>query len=211
MGRLRRFYYDIFSHFYDLIIQMHSKDEGSNLRDFLIEKTGIRPWCKMLDICTGTGSVALAACKAAGPKGLVVGLDFSYGMLMKARDKASGKGLCLIAADVALMPFKANAFDCVTCSHAMYELKSKVRTGALEEIKRVLKEGRRFFMMEHCKPKNPVIKIFYYIRLMSMGSTENRVFAHDEFPFLKVHFDDIKKELSPSGKSKLIYGMKGSH
>lgn len=211
MSKFRRFYYDIFSHFYDLIIRLHSKDESSTLRDFLIKKTGMGRGDRVLDICTGTGAVAMAAHKAVAPEGLVVGLDFSYGMLSKAREKAREKGspaLSLVVGDVSEMPFKGNAFECVTCSHAMYELKSDVRMKALEEIFRVLKGTHRFFMMEHCKPRNPLIKCLYYIRLMSMGSPENRHFAEDEVPVINRFLNDVKKELSPTGKSKLISGMK---
>jgi len=213
MSRLRRFYYDIFSNFYDLIIRLHSKDDGAALRDFLITKTGMGPGDKVLDICTGTGAVAAAAHKLVAPDGMIVGLDFSYGMLSKARQKAIGKGLsrlCLVVGDVGNMPFKRDVFQCVTCSHAMYELKSGIRMKALKEICRVLHEHHRFFMMEHCKPRNPFIKFLYYVRLMSMGSPENRNFAEDEVPVMKLFLKDVKKELSPTGKSKLISGMKCS-
>jgi demethylmenaquinone methyltransferase/2-methoxy-6-polyprenyl-1,4-benzoquinol methylase len=211
MRKFRRFYYDIFSHFYDLIIRLHSKDESSSLRDFLIEKIGIRRGDRLLDICTGTGAVSIAAHKVVAPDGLVVGLDFSYGMLSKARDKGRKKGfsaLFLVVGDVAEMPFKESAFECVTCSHAMYELKPVVRICALREIYRILKKNHRFFMMEHCKPQNPIIKFLYYIRLMSMGSPENRNFAENEVPVINKFLKDVERELAPTGKSKLISGMK---
>jgi demethylmenaquinone methyltransferase/2-methoxy-6-polyprenyl-1,4-benzoquinol methylase len=210
MKRFRRFYYDIFSHFYDLVIQLHSKDESSTLRDFLIKKTGVGPGDRVLDICTGTGAVAMAAHKVIVPKGLVVGLDFSYGMLSKAREKARKKGLSalyLVMGDVGEMPFKGDVFECATCSHSMYELESETRMNALNEICRALKENGRFFMMEHCKPRNPFIRLLYYVRLMFMGSPENRDFAEDEVPVIKRFFKDVKRELSPTGKSKLISGI----
>jgi len=210
MKRFRCFYYDIFSHFYDLIIQLHSKDESSTLRDFLIKKTGVGPGDRILDICTGTGAVAMAAHKVIVPKGLVVGLDFSYGMLSKAREKARKKGLSvlyLVMGDVGEMPFKGDVFECATCSHSMYELESETRMNALNEICGVLKENGRFFMMEHCKPRNPFIRLLYYVRLMFMGSPENRDFAEDEVPVIKRFFKDVKRELSPTGKSKLISGV----
>ena len=210
MKRFRRFYYDIFSHFYDLVIQLHSKDESSALRDFLIKKTRISPGDRVLDICTGTGTVAVAGHKVIAPKGFVVGLDFSYGMLSKAREKAKKKGLSalyLVMGDVGEMPFKGDVFECVTCSHSMYELKPETRMNALNEICRILKENGRFFMMEHCRPRNPFIRLLYYVRLMSMGSPENRDFAEDEVPVIKRFFKDVKKELSPGGKSKLASGV----
>jgi len=176
----------------------------------LIKKTGIIPGDRMLDICTGTGAVAMAAHKVIVPKGLVVGLDFSYGMLSKAREKARKKGLSalyLVMGDVGEMPFKGDVFECATCSHSMYELESETRMNALNEICRVLKENGRFFMMEHCKPRNPFVRLLYYVRLMFMGSPENRDFAEDEVPVIKRFFKDVKRELSPTGKSKLISGI----
>lgn len=211
MRKFRRFYYDVFSHFYDFFIQLHSKDTGSELRDFLIKKAGISPGDKVLDICTGTGSVTLVAHKVITAKGLVVGLDFSYGMLHKARDKARKKrlsSLYQVMGDVSAMPFKKNVFECVICSHSMYELKSEARMKALNEIWRVLKENGRFIMMEHCKPHKPFIRFLYNVRLMAMGSPENRSFAEDEAPVIKRFLKDVKKEFSSSGKSKLISGVK---
>jgi ubiquinone/menaquinone biosynthesis C-methylase UbiE len=211
MRKFRRFYYDIFSHFYDFFIQLHSMDKSSELRGFLIKKTGIGHEDRVLDICTGTGPVIMAAHKVIAPKGFVVGMDFSYGMLRKARDKAKKKGLSslyLVMGDVSEMPFKENIFECVTCSHSMYELKSEARMKALNEICRVLKENGRFFMMEHRKPSKPFIRFLYYVRLMCMGSPENRRFAENEVPMIKRFLKDVKKEFSPSGKSKLISGVK---
>jgi demethylmenaquinone methyltransferase/2-methoxy-6-polyprenyl-1,4-benzoquinol methylase len=214
MGRLRRIYYDIFSGIYDLIIRMHSRDEGASLRDFLVESSGMAQGNTHLDICTGTGSVALRASHAVGEKGgKVVALDFSRGMLNKAKRKIRDGGLGnihLVEADVANLPFREGTFDIVTCSHAMYELPAAVRRKSLAEVKRTLKTGGSFVMMEHEVPKKPFIRFLYYVRLTSMGSFENRQFARDEVPELGKSFIDISKTLSPTGKSKLISGVKGS-
>ena len=63
-------------------------------------------------------------------------------------------------------------------------------------------------MMEHTKPKNPLIKIMYYLRLMSMGSAENKIFARDETKTLREVFINVSLEISPTGGSKLISGQK---
>jgi demethylmenaquinone methyltransferase/2-methoxy-6-polyprenyl-1,4-benzoquinol methylase len=214
MGRFRRVYYDIFSAFYDLIIRMHSKDDGASLRDFLVESSGLTRGSTHLDICTGTGSVALKASqKVEGPGGRVIAVDFSRGMLKKARQKVKDRGLenvYLVEADVANLPFKEGSFDVVTCSHAMYELPAAVRRRSFREVRRALKNGGSFVMMEHEVPKKPFIRFLYYVRLTSMGSFENRQFARDEVPELAEHFSNISKSLSPTGKSKLISGIKGS-
>lgn len=211
MTRLRRVYYDLFSTFYDRVIALHSKDESAAIRSFLVERTALRAGGRLLDLCTGTGAVALRAQRTTGPRGLAVGVDFSLGMIRKAGEKASRaslEGICFVAADVACLPFRPNTFDAVTCSHAMYELSPEVRTGALEEARRVLRPGGRFLMMEHNEPARRFTRLLYQIRLATMGSARNRAFARDEVPYLRRFFGDLRKELSPTGRSKLLWGVK---
>ena len=210
-GRSRRAYYDLFSHFYDFVITMHSKDTSATLRDLLVDKASVAAGGSLLDICTGTGAVALRAQETTGPDGAAVGLDSSQGMIRKAREKArraSLNGVCFVVGDAARLPFRSSAFEAVTCSHAMYELSEEVRTHALEEARRVLRPGGRFLMMEHCEPTRPFVRFLYQVRLAMMGSARNRSFAQDEVPFLYQFFRDVKRQLTPTGRSKLIWGVK---
>ncbi len=213
MRRSRRAYYDLFSHFYDFVIALHSKDRNAALRDFLVDNAGVAAGSRLLDICTGTGAVALRAQETTGPDGVAVGLDFSEGMIRKACEKARRArlgGVYFVVADAACLPFRADAFEAVTCSHAMYELSPEARTHALEEARRVLRPGRRFLMMEHCEPTHPFVRFLYQVRLARMGSARNRSFARDEVPFLCQFFRDVKRQVSPTGRSKLTWGVKES-
>ena len=90
MSSLRQIYYDLFSKVYDFIIRLHSRDIEGSLRRFITEKTNLSKGDRALDLCTGTGSVAIELAKQVGEDGLVVGLDFSRGMLEKAKEKAMG-------------------------------------------------------------------------------------------------------------------------
>jgi len=207
----RRAYYDLFSHFYDFVIALHSKDGNAALRDFLVDNAGVAAGGRLLDICTGTGAVALRARETTGPDGVAVGLDFSGGMIRKACEKARSAGLIggyFVVGDAARLPFRSGAFEAVTCSHAMYELSPEVRTRALEEAQRVLRPGGRFLMMEHCEPTRPFVRFLYQVRLATMGSARNRSFARDEVPFLCRFFRDVKQQVSPTGRSKLTWGVK---
>jgi hypothetical protein len=58
--------------------------------------------------------------------------------------------------------------------------------------------------MEHDVPKNPLIKILFYIRLLFMGKKEALVFLKEEMNIFREYFVDVIKENTPSGKSKLI-------
>ncbi len=208
MKRFRRIYYDFFSRFYDKVIALHSKDKSARLRRFLIEKSGFRPGQNLLDVCTGTGAVALEASRLSNGTGLVVGLDFSMGMLKKACSKARSRGnIMFVLGDVAAIPFKDQSFHVVTCSHAMYELSAKTRRHALSEIERVLRPGGCFIMMEHTEPKAPFVRFLYRLRIRSMGSSGNRAFAVDERPELKRFFKNVRLEYAPGGRSKVVYGF----
>jgi len=212
MRKYRQKYYDFFSHFYDVIINLHSKDRSLYLRHYLARKSGVKPEHKVLDLCTGTGSVATILSQYV-QNGLVVGLDFSLGMLVKAKEKVQkigSKNLYFVAADAGALPFKSDVFDVITCSHAMYELTGETRKMALQEIKRCLKINGRFCMMEHEEPKQPFIKLLYLLRLFSMGK-EGRMVVRHELNELRKIFSKVVKEVTVSGRTKLICGEKGRY
>jgi demethylmenaquinone methyltransferase/2-methoxy-6-polyprenyl-1,4-benzoquinol methylase len=132
-------------------------------------------------------------------------------MIGKAVEKArqsGAPGIAFVVGDAARLPFAEGSFDVVSCSHAMYELSPEVRDRVLNEARRVLRDGGRFVMMEHCEPRRPLPRFLYGVRLTALGSSASRDFARDEVPFLQRVFDDVSRELSPTGHSKLIRGVK---
>jgi ubiquinone/menaquinone biosynthesis C-methylase UbiE len=100
------------------------------------------------------------------------------------------------------------SFHGVTCSHAFYELKGMERTMAIEEVARVLKIEGRFCLMEHAKPEKPLPRILFYIRILFFGAKDARKFLMEEESIFGKNFENRGKMMSPTGKSKLIYGEK---
>jgi demethylmenaquinone methyltransferase/2-methoxy-6-polyprenyl-1,4-benzoquinol methylase len=212
MGSFRRLYYDLFSKVYDLAIRLHSRDKEGLLRKFITKRTNLSKGDRALDLCTGTGSVAIELARHVGENGLVIGLDFSWGMLEKAKEKARRSKidwLYLVQANASQLPFQDTSFHSVTCSHAFYELKGMERTRAIEEVAKVLKRGGRFCLMEHTKPEKLFPRMLFYVRILFLGSKDTRKFLTEEGSIFEGKFKNIKKEMSPTGKSKLIYGEKG--
>ena len=202
---LRKLYYNAFSPFYDKFVALHSADHQSDLRGFLADMTELTDNDRVLDICTGTGTLLLQLRQKVGENGLVVGVDFSRGMLKKAGTKIKAyTNIVLIESDAASLPFKAKVFEAVTCSHAFYELKGEIRDQVLKEIVRVVKPGRPFLMMEHDLPENLLIRILFYIRILSMGTKEGISLLRHEMEILNRHFKQVKKIKNPTGKSKVI-------
>jgi len=211
MGSTRQVYYDLFSRIYDPIIRLHSRDREGSLRGFITDRTGVSVGDRALDLCTGTGSVAVELAKCVGKSGLVVGLDFSYGMLEKAKRKSvklNLSQLCLVQGNAGQLPFKDSSFRGVTCSHAFYELKGVERAMAVEEVERVLEKGGRFCLMEHARPEKFFSRSLFYIRLFFLGSKDVKQFLQNEESIFGKRFTNLKKEMSPAGQSKLISGEK---
>ncbi|MFZ7126651.1 MAG: class I SAM-dependent methyltransferase [Desulfobacterales bacterium] len=204
MRKARQKYYDLFSSFYDRFIALHAADKRGVLRDILAERTAARPGDRVLDICTGTGATLRPLAGRVGEKGLVVGLDFSAGMLGMARDKTRHLSqVCLVQADCGRLPFRTGSFAAVTCSHAFYELKGETQLDTLLEIKRCLQPGRPFLMMEHEVPENRFVRLLFHVRLMSMGRKRAVQILKQEKEFLKRHFTTVEKVATVTGRSKL--------
>jgi len=205
----RRKYYDIFSHFYDLLIKVHSRNYGEETRRFLVDSSllenTIKP--KILDVCCGTGSVILSFARRF-PDSVAVGYDFSHGMLLKAYEKDLSHRLILIEGDAATLPFENEVFDVVCCSHALYELKGQVRKKALLEMRRVVKSHGLVLIMEHEVPRNQFIKILFYIRMLMMGPKDSREFLKQGISSFREIFTNVTLSHTKSGKSKLVICQK---
>jgi demethylphylloquinol methyltransferase len=201
----RQKYYNIFSHFYDLFIKIHSRTDRDETRRFLVDSASLegsrRP--RVLDICCGTGSVILSFADRFSDI-LAVGYDFSPGMLRRAMEKDLSGKVIFINGDAAGLAFADDYFDAVCCSHALYELKGQVRKKALLEMKRVVKPDGMVLIMEHEVPVRPLIKILFNIRMLMMGSADSREFVRQGIrPFEEI-FPYVTLSHTPSGKSKLI-------
>ena len=205
MKKFRQRYYDLFSRFYDQFVALHSRDDQQKSRDFLTEHAGVEQGDCALDICTGTGSTLSRLQKRVGRDGLVVGVDFSRGMLTVAQVKTAGyHNVFLVEADVAYLPFKKSIFDAVTCSFAFYELKGKSHEHCLHEIGRVLKIGKPFLMMEHDVPRWRLTRMLFYVRLLSMGLKKTVQILRHERELLLQYFKYIDKVTMPAGRTKIM-------
>ena len=210
MSSLRQSYYNLFSKIYDRIIELHSHDLQGRLRGALADRTGLKTGDIALDLCTGTGSVPPFLAEKVGSDGLVIGLDFSSGMLQKSAVKIRDrdiKNIVLIQADAQHLPFKDRSISAVTCSHAFYELKGEVREKTIMEVKRVCRTGGRFCMMEHEVPRKKIIKFLFYVRMLVAGNLGSKSLLRQEASFFKNHFSDVKKEVLPGGNTKVISGV----
>ncbi|WP_157962003.1 class I SAM-dependent methyltransferase [Acuticoccus kandeliae] len=88
----------------------------------------------VLDVCCGTGDLAIALTEAGAD---VTAVDFVLPMAAMARDKASDAHIAV--GDGEALPFAASKFDVVTCSFGLWHMPTPEL--ALAEARRVLKPG----------------------------------------------------------------------
>jgi ubiquinone/menaquinone biosynthesis C-methylase UbiE len=97
---------------------------------------------RVMDAATGTGFAAIAAARATGPTGRVVGVDISTGMLERARQSITAAGLTnidLVQADTtSLAQFADASFDLILCSAGLLYMPVQA---ALREWHRLLVPG----------------------------------------------------------------------
>lgn len=84
----------------------------------LVDRLSLPPGAAVLEVGCGSGAAALAAARAVGPAGRVIGVDVDEPLLRRARDRAHALGLRhvdFLRADFARLPFPDGAFDAVIC------------------------------------------------------------------------------------------------
>ncbi|MCB5291262.1 class I SAM-dependent methyltransferase [Arthrobacter sp. SO3] len=111
--------------------------------DAVIQEARLRPDSAVLDVASGTGEPGLTAA-ALVPRGSVVLLDLSEGMLRVASEKAAARGLKnvrTVVGDAADLPFDDSTFDAVLCRFGFMFFPNV--SSALAEMVRVAKPGAR--------------------------------------------------------------------
>lgn len=81
----------------------------------------------VLDIATGTGTIAFYTAGLVGPTGSVTGVEISTGMLKRCNEKlqaSSFSNLSFLYADAEDLTFPHNSFDRIYCSSALYWMRN---------------------------------------------------------------------------------------
>lgn len=153
------------AHRYDLLNTTLSFNQDKYWRRFAVKHTGLAPGGKGLDVCCGTGMLALEQAKVVGPGGHVTGLDFCENMLEKALENIKRspfeKVIDLVQGNAVNLPFPDNTFDCATIGFALRNVPDIRKT--IDEMRRVVKPGGRVVSLELAKPSAPVFKQLYYL------------------------------------------------
>jgi len=152
--------YDAMNHFLSLNIDRY-------WRNAAVKALRIQGGSPILDLCTGTGDLALAIEKHTAGKIAVVGSDFCNAMLRIAFEKqakiceqdTTRRGVKFLEADSQSLPFQDNQFQCVTVAFGLRNIADTDR--GLTEMVRVCEPGGQVLVLEFSKPATPGFRQVY--------------------------------------------------
>ena len=118
----------------------------------------------VLDLCTGTADLALAAANGERRAKKVVGIDFSAAMLQIGKSKigsaaASAPAITLIRGDAMRIPLRDESIDATTIGFGIRNVEQPA--AACREIARVLRPGGTLVILEFSLPRSAALRNFY--------------------------------------------------
>ncbi len=126
---------------------------------------------KVLDLCCGTGDLAIDIARLAENEAEVTGVDYSQPMLALAAKKAGslakGRKISFTCGDAAALPFPDGHFDCIGISFAFRNLtyKNPQARCYIAEVLRLLSTGGRFVIVETSQPRAKLIRNLFHLYL----------------------------------------------
>jgi len=151
---------------------------------------------KVLDICTGTGAVALELAKAGAT---VTGIDLSEEMLQEARRKRGAQAIRFLKMNATDLMFRPDEFDAATISFALHEMPEDIIERVLQETHRVTKH--RLVVIDYVSPESSALASIYEFII---GLYEGPFFAD----FLKLDLQPLasKEGLELEDGGRALFG-----
>ena len=145
---------------YDLMNDLMSLGLHRAWKRFALELSGVRTGSRVLDVASGSGDLARAFAKRAGPSGQVWMTDINAAMLAVGRDRMIDSGLSapMALCDAEKLPFPDATFDCVSVAFGLRNMTHKDR--ALAEMARVTRPGGRVLVLEFSRVWKPLERAY---------------------------------------------------
>jgi demethylmenaquinone methyltransferase/2-methoxy-6-polyprenyl-1,4-benzoquinol methylase len=155
---------------YDLLNRVLSGGLDTRWRARAIEALNLTGRETVLDLCTGTADLALAAAAGRSRAKRIIGVDFAAAMLLLGKEKVrkarraeasgeAGPAIDLVRGDATQLPLKDATIDAVTIGFGIRNVEQPAV--ACREIARVLRQGGILVILEFALPETPVVRSFY--------------------------------------------------
>ncbi len=171
-------------------------------KQMAVDWAGAQPGMNVLDVCCGSGDLALLLARQVGAQGQVTGTDFAVEQLAIAAQRAANKGYSSwttwIEADALDLPFEADQFDALTMGYGLRNLINLPK--GLSELHRVLKPGAKAAILDFHRPRSALVKQFqqWYLDTIVIPTAE-RCGLTEEYAYIGPSVDRF-----PIGSKQII-------
>ena len=155
--------FDRIAGFYDVMNSVMTAGLHHGWRRRAADLAEVGPGDRVLDVATGTGDLALELAGRVGPRGEVIGSDFSEAMLALARRKAPAAQAPITFewANAMALPYADGEFAAATVGFGARNF-SDLELG-LREMARVVRPGGKVVVLEITTPTRPPLSSFFSI------------------------------------------------
>ena len=162
-SRLIRGYFNCVARKYDMMNTLLSFGIHHIWKKTAVRMLSLKNGDKVLDVCGGTGDLAIMAGRKVGPQGHVTLYDFSRAMINAGRFKKNNlpvrKRIQYIQGDVQQISFQDESFDAAMVGFGIRNVVDMKK--AFKEMYRVLKPGQKMMCLEFSKPVSPLFRLLY--------------------------------------------------
>lgn len=166
---------------YDLLNHVLSLGLDFEWRRKVARETGKVVCHRILDVCTGTGDMAIALCRFWKGNAHIDGLDFSRELINVGREKVEDAKLrdliTFREGNAEKLPYKDEQYEAITITFGLRNINDRLK--ALKEFYRVAKPGGRFVCLEFSQPVNPVFSKIYFFYLTKFAPLISKLLGSD--------------------------------
>jgi demethylmenaquinone methyltransferase/2-methoxy-6-polyprenyl-1,4-benzoquinol methylase len=173
--------FDAIAEHYDFLNHLLSAGIDRRWRRAAVRSLALTGRERVLDLCTGTADLAIAARMATPAAARVIGIDFARAMLgvgqeKLRRDKLTGD-VTLVRGDATRIPLAAESVDAITIGFGIRNVEDTI--GACREMHRVLKPGGRIAILEFAIPAAPGVRAAYLCYFNHILPRVGRIVSRD--------------------------------
>ncbi len=168
---------------YDWFNRLASCGLDGSWRRAAVRRGTVESGQTVLDVCAGTGDLALLCAARQAGQGTVIGLDMNPAMLSYAQRKQQRRHLRVgwLQSDAQTLPFADGRFDRVLIGFSTRNL-SDLMSG-LREMIRVVRPGGQLIILEMGRPANPVLRVAYQTFLFTVVRVVGLLLTGQLWPF----------------------------
>ena len=167
---------------------------------------------RVIDVCGGTGDLAVLAARAVGPTGRVILYDINRMMMERGRRKDSAslfrRAIGYVQGDAEQITFADRSFDAAMVGFGIRNL-THMETG-FQEICRVLKPGGKIMCLEFSRPTAPFFRWLYDVYSFSVMPLLGQILVGSRQAYTYLP-ESIRMFASPAELTEILEGLGFEH